>query len=191
MNWQRVQFLGGFTLIELIVVIGIIGILGTAGIFSYTASLDNANKSKALQDIHDIASAAETLSIHTGKYPNGCPIDEISDPENTDLNQPSAGLTQKPVVATIDADCFWTAQDIALWGGPYTKTISLDPWKRAYSFDPDYYGRSGVVGIGPGCTNQDTNGNYLFSDGAAIVSSGKDGIGYSCDDVAVYLYKSN
>ena len=191
MNWLKVRFHEGFTLIEVIVVMGIIGILSTAGIFSYTGSLDNANKSKALQDIHDIVRAVETLSIHTGKYSNGCPIDEMSDPENTDLNQPSAGLTQKPVVATIDADCFWTAQDIALWGGPYTKTISLDPWGRAYQFDPDYWGRSGIVGLGAGCTDQDASGNYLFSDGVAVVSSGKDGVEYTCDDVTVYLYKSN
>ncbi|MDP4011661.1 MAG: prepilin-type N-terminal cleavage/methylation domain-containing protein [Candidatus Roizmanbacteria bacterium] len=58
---------GGFTLIELIVVIGIIGILATIGMSSYANIQKKAKETKVASDLKEIKKAIESARITTGQ----------------------------------------------------------------------------------------------------------------------------
>lgn len=166
------QNAGGFTLIELLVVIAIIGLLSTLALISYSRARLAAKEAKAAADVDTLVAAIGLLSVDTDKWPNGCPVDSTANPE-IDLNDAQAGITQAPHVGDQGDGCFWSAEDIAKWRGPYAQT-TVDPWGHHYWFDPDYYPRQNCPGYG------------ATSVRAAVLSFGANGTGlnaYDCDDV--------
>ncbi len=129
----------GFTLIELLVVIGIIALLSTMTWAAVNAARGKARIARAQGDVKQLSTAIVLLSADTGKWPNGCPVENTADPE-ADLASQQAGITMAPVVgtqSTTPVNCSWTASDIAKWNGPYMKA-AIDPWGNPYYFDPDY-----------------------------------------------------
>ncbi|MDD5252003.1 MAG: prepilin-type N-terminal cleavage/methylation domain-containing protein [Patescibacteria group bacterium] len=128
----------GFTIVELLVAIAIIGVLAASSIYSTVRARALANETKAKGDLKALRDAVNLLVADVGKWPGGCPVDKVSNPE-IDLSIAQAGIKQSPVVGIVDSGsgCFWTAQDVANWKGPYAQ-YSLDPWGSAYYFDPDY-----------------------------------------------------
>jgi general secretion pathway protein G len=161
----------GYTLVELLVVIGIIALLSGLSVIAMGAAREKAKESKALAEVDTLTKAIDLLSADTGKWPSGCPIEAIANPE-VSLNTVAAGLTQRPIVANFDTGCFWSQADIDKWNGPYVKT-TIDPWGSPYWFDPDYYPHQGC-----GASGVATN--------VAVLSLGKNKAGvntYDCDDV--------
>jgi general secretion pathway protein G len=161
----------GFTLIELLVVMGIIGVLATMSAVAVSRARQLAKTTKAQADVDSLSKAIAMLAGDTGKWPNGCPIDEVSNPE-VNLNSAQAGITVTPAVGDQRYGCFWSATDIARWNGPYMKDI-VDPWGNAYLFDPDYQPRDACT---PGTVAKQ----------AAVVSFGPNEVGlnvYDCDDI--------
>ncbi|HUT96330.1 MAG TPA: prepilin-type N-terminal cleavage/methylation domain-containing protein [Candidatus Paceibacterota bacterium] len=165
----------GFTLIELLVVIAIIGLLATIVLVALSNARDKAKISRAQADLRQLRNAIEFLVDDTGKWPNGCPPESTANPEAY-LNGPQAGLVSRPSVGIIQLPCQWTVEEVAKWNGPYVKNSALiDPWGRPYVFDPDYF-------VWMFCPSKTPGATYV-----AIVSSGEDGIGYSCDDVFIKM----
>jgi prepilin-type N-terminal cleavage/methylation domain-containing protein len=124
-----------FTLIELMVVIAVIGILAGSLFPAYNQYIDRANKSRANTDLRNLQKAILQLAIDTWKWPLGCPINKVSDPE-ANLSTTWAWLLARPIDFTPNGPCQWTSDDN--WGGPYINSSVLDPWKSSYYFDTDY-----------------------------------------------------
>ena len=58
----------GFTLVELLVVIAILAILATVSVVGYTTYINNANESKAIQELTQIRDYAMAYDLtHTGE----------------------------------------------------------------------------------------------------------------------------
>jgi len=166
----------GFTLIELLVVIGIIGVLATIGIVSMVRARAAAKDSKARGDLYQIRSAVALLQADTGKWPNGCKPESTANPEVV-VDGAQAGLMVRPNVGDQGSGCFWTAQDVANWKGPYV-TVGNDPWGQRYYFDPDYV------------PYQNCPSKTAGQEAVVVVSFGPNKVGlnaYDCDDVFLRL----
>lgn len=128
LNPQR-RFMGGFTLLELLVVMVIIGLLAAYVGPRYFAQLGKSEQSAAKAQIEALAKALDTYRLDTGDYPS------------TDLGLNA--LVVKP-------------GDQTKWQGPYLqKAVPHDPWGRAYiyrapgsniDFDLLSYGKDGQAG---------------------------------------------
>ncbi|MCU0679565.1 MAG: prepilin-type N-terminal cleavage/methylation domain-containing protein [Planctomycetes bacterium] len=172
----------GFTLIELLVVIAIIGVLATLAIVSVNYARARAKTAKAQQEINEIFTAMEMLSIDANLWPGQQPINTVGSGANNEI----CAVAQGCVYGLSDARAGLTATDgnYPNWSGPYIYSISLDSWNNEYFFDTDYSvdvdGQPCGCG-GGGCVN------------AAVVGSfGPDGIGnnqYNCDDIIKILVK--
>jgi len=166
----------GFTLIELLVVIGIIAILSTLGIVSFVRARAASKEAKAREDLYQIRNAIALLQADTGKWVNGCPAEATANPEVV-LSNAQAGLIQRPNVGDQGSGCFWTAQDVASWKGPYVQ-FSNDPWGQPYWFDPDY-------NINENCPSKPNGPTTVV-----VESFGPNGVGvnsYDCDDIYLRL----
>lgn len=126
----------GFTVLELLIVIAIIGILTSVIMASVNNTKTKAENVKATLEIKNLRNAITMLENDTSKWPNGCPIDQVSNPE-VNLNDANAGLLSVPTIFSSGA-CSWNAGDISKWKGPYT-TYATDQWNTSYVFDPDYH----------------------------------------------------
>lgn len=161
----------GFTIVELLIAIVIIGILAALIMNTFASAQDRARIAQAEDTVSKIERGVKALAIDTNKWPNGCPVGIVSNPE-ANIEDQAAGLTQIPAIGVVEAPCEWTAADISSWAGPYwSESTLLDPWGGSYQFDPDYTPWSAC---GSATTLPDT---------AAVVSYGEDGAWYTCDDI--------
>lgn len=166
----------GFTIIEILVSIGIIAVLGTMATFSSLRARVAARESRAKEDLATLRNAIALLAQDTGKWPNGCPVERVSNPE-VNLSGAQAGMVAAPAVGDQGDGCFWTADDVARWNGPYVQ-FGEDPWEGPYYFDPDYQPWAN-------CASKTT-----LSERPAIVTFGPNGVGlnaYDCDDIYLDL----
>jgi len=173
------KYRNGFTLIELLITITIIGLLTSVILGSLTSARDKAREGKTNTELRSLRSAVALLVSDTGKWPNGCPVGAVSNPE-VELDTAQAGIKQQPTVQDNGDGCEWIASDISNWDGPYMET-PVDPWGNSYWFDPDYRPGDNV----DEATNCD-GGTATIDDISVIVSFGPDGIGdnkYNCDDI--------
>ncbi|MBN1585474.1 prepilin-type N-terminal cleavage/methylation domain-containing protein [Candidatus Uhrbacteria bacterium] len=162
----------GFTVIEILVVIGIIGLLAVMAMVGFARARDAAMEAKARADLDAIRSGIGILVQDTGKWPNGCPAEEVANPE-IQLSAAQAGLKSPPTVGNQGGGCFWTADEVGKWNGPYAG-FGSDPWGQEYHFDPDYQPYAN-------CGSQTAR-----TERPAIVSFGPNGTGlngYDCDDI--------
>ena len=161
----------GFTLIELLVVVAIIGLLSTMAVIAMYSARERARETQAMSDADSITKAMMLMADDTGKWPNGCPVEELST-SVANINLSGAGLTERPEVGNYGGKCAWTDADLAKWNGPYVNDV-IDPWGHAYWFDADYYPRKN-------CGAPDAASE------AVILSFGPNGTGvgaYDCDDI--------
>ena len=98
----------GFTLIEIMVVVVIIGILAALVLPNVMGRVDQANITKAKQDIRTYGSALDMYRLDNFKYPT--------------TDQGLQALVQQP-------------SDARNWRGPYTKGgLRKDPWGNDYHY---------------------------------------------------------
>lgn len=122
--------IGGFTLLELLVVMAIIGLLAAYVGPKYFSQLGKSEQNVAKAQVEAFAKALDTFRLDTGRYPTtaeGLPAL---------LNRPG---------------------NVRSWNGPYlAKEVPLDPWGKAYiyknpgsrgrDFDVISYGSDGQPG---------------------------------------------
>lgn len=165
----------GFTLIELLIVIAIIGILSSVVLAAVRDARQGAMVAHANASLKQAKTAISMLLNDTGKWPNGCDPEAISNPEVA-LNNAQSGILTQPVAGVID-DCEWTASEVANWNGPYMK-IDSDRWGNSFYFDPDYIPYNSCATTA------------ALAERAAILSFGPNGAGvnaYDCDDIFIDL----
>ncbi len=166
----------GFTLIEVLVVIAIIGILAGIAVTSLTIARQRSRLTRAQADLYTLRNAIALLESDTHKWPNGCPSEEVANPE-VDLSTTQAGLIPSPVVGDQGSGCEWIQADLDAWKGPYVDRV-VDPWGNAYYFDPDFRAYEN-------CGSQTAHPNA-----PAVLSFGPNGVGlnaYDCDDIFLEL----
>lgn len=171
----------GFTATELLIVIGIIGILAAIVLGQFRDARDAAQVAKAKQEVRSIEKAISLLREDTGKWPLGCPPDQVVSGSGNEiaLDDRQAGVMhdQPPQVSAAGpAACEWTAEDVSNWDGPYVAQTK-DPWGNPYWFDHDYipYENGGA-----GCSKPQE------AEAAVVVSPGPNGSDvndYDCDDI--------
>lgn len=177
----------GFTLVELLVVISTIGLLSSV-VFSVLGSArTKAKTAKVQEDLHQLRLGIGLLEDDTGKWPNGCPPGQESNPEVA-LNTGQAGISISPTVQDNGGGCAWTASDVAKWKGPYAPT-AVDPWGRPYWFDADYEANL-TTGLREDC-NETTNtfsSNYHMGlpKVQVVFSLGEQTSGWNAPSVRVY-----
>lgn len=168
-----------FTLIELLVVIAIIGLLATIVMISVGSVREKAMIAKSQADVVNLYKAIQMLELDTSKGPNGCPLDQTTNPEIS-LDSKQAGLIERPdvgVTPNSGGKCEWTQDAINHWNGPYIAPHELyDHWGNKLWFDPDYW-----TLYYKGC----------LYDGVAIGSNGPDKVSYTCDDIVKMFHACN
>jgi len=170
------QKITGFTVIELLIVIAILGVLSSIVLPAINSAREEGDTAKAKSDLRNIRSAIALLASDTGKWPNGCPIAEITNPE-IDLNDASSGLALQPTVENNGNGCEWVSSDVSAWDGPYIKNL-IDPWGNPYYFDPDFRPYDNCSSIPDEPEN------------VSVISFGPNGgtlNGYDCDDIFLEL----
>ena len=176
---KKNNFIEGFTLIELLIVIAIIGILASIVIATVNSARTKAEEAKATLEMKNLKVGLTMLENDTNKWPNGCPIDAVSNPE-VNLIDANAGILKTPTIFSSGA-CAWTAYDISRWRGPYSNS-ALDGWGNSYVFDPDYHVCVNNIDVAyPVLVSYGENGvqNYPTSDptiGAACTLTSSDDI---------------
>jgi len=171
MSKHKRKCIGGFTLVELLVVIVVIGLLSTIVLNTVSGSRHRARVARTESELGIINRAILTMVVDLSKWPNGCPVHVQSDPEVA-VQLSSAGLTSLPPLGVVDTGCEWTSYDLNNWKGPYLADDEIiDAWENNYIFDPDYY------------PYQNCGSETTLAATSAIVSYGPDGNEYSCDDV--------
>jgi prepilin-type N-terminal cleavage/methylation domain-containing protein len=136
----------GFSMMELVVVLAVIAILATLITPIITSYVDKAKINKANSDVRNIATAliqfnsdTKTFPIFTSptQYPNGTTFDVVA----SDGLDPSLGTGISGWITTNTGSLRTMLNENSLllatvggnaWNGPYTGTISEDPWGTKY-----------------------------------------------------------
>jgi len=100
--------LGGFTLIEIMVVVAVIGILAAAIIPQFMTTKYEARVGAAKGDIAVLEAALEQFNIHMDRYPT----------------------SDEGLKVLIDAP----AGEEKKWRAPYIKQLRNDPWGNPYQY---------------------------------------------------------
>jgi prepilin-type N-terminal cleavage/methylation domain-containing protein len=172
--WEKQRDIRGFTLIELLVAIAIIGVLASVVLSSLSDTRLEAKNVAALQQLRNITIGIQRMLNDTGKMPNGCRPNGVSNPE-VGLSTNQAGLVERPIARDNGWNCEWTVGEVSRWNGPYVDIVPLDQFGRSYMYDPDYFPFRNCA--------SETELPVI----QAIVSRGADFVWYSCDDVYVQL----
>jgi prepilin-type N-terminal cleavage/methylation domain-containing protein len=176
---KQIKSQAGMSILEILVVIAIIGIISGVVLVNMAGARQKSRIAKSEADLKLLRDAVALLESDTGKWPNGCPIEETSNPD-VDLDAPAAGIREQPIVGLIDGLCEWTDETVAAWKGPYSDH-TRDVWGRSYRFAPDYatncdgstvvyrpvlqsLGEDGVqtYPVDASCNPQDTDDVYLI-----------------------------
>ena len=123
MNASRI---GGFTLIEIMVVVVILGVLGALIIPNIIGRPDEARVTAARSDIHQIGNALELYRLDNGQYPS-------SDQGLDALVEEPAGY---PEARNWSPDGYLKRLPVDPWGEPYLY-FSEDRSIEVYSFGVD------------------------------------------------------
>lgn len=100
--------IGGFTLIEIMVVVVILGILAATIIPQFMGTTSDAKISAAKSNIAELESALERFQIHMDRHPT----------------------TEEGLKALVEAP----SGDDKKWRGPYVKMVRPDPWNNPYQY---------------------------------------------------------
>jgi general secretion pathway protein G len=123
---RRRRGVGGFTLVELLLVLVILGILAAIVIPKFSGRTEQAQLTAAHTQISTFSTALNAFEIDTGSYPRG-----------------QDGLRQLVVQPA----------DVSGWRGPYLMSdIPLDPWGHPYLYEyPGRINTSGfdIISMGP------------------------------------------
>ena len=123
---SRKAAVGGFTLIEVMVVVIILGILAAIVVPRLTGRTEEAKKVKAEVDIKNIEAALELFNLDNGFYPS--------------TEQGLEALIEKPLTGLIPEN--WNE-------GGYLKKTPLDPWRRPYQYlSPGEHGEYDLFSMG-------------------------------------------
>lgn len=134
---------GGFTLIEIMVVVVILGILAALVVPKIMSRPDEARIIAAKQDIASISQALKLYRLDNGRYPT--------------TEQGIAALVTKPTTEPIPNN--WKA-------GGYLERLPKDPWGHPYQYlNPGVRGEVDIFSFGadgqPGGTGNDADiGNW-------------------------------
>ena len=123
MNASRI---GGFTLIEIMVVVVILGVLGALSIPNIIGRPDEARVTAARSDIQQIGNALELYRLDNGQYPS-------SDQGLDALVEEPAGY---PEARNWSPDGYLKRLPVDPWGEPYLY-FSEDRSIEVYSFGVD------------------------------------------------------
>lgn len=140
-SWNRTKRgIGGFTLMELLVVLAILGLLMSLVGPQVLNQLGGAKTKTAAIQIRDLESALEIYKVDVGRFPS--------------TEQGLKALVNKPA-------------GVAGWNGPYLKSeVPLDPWDREYIYKyPGDRGEVDIISYGqngsPGGEGEDSDiGNW-------------------------------
>lgn len=163
-------------LTELLIVIAVIALLASIAMVAVVSARAKAKDAKARADVSALRSGIFMLAADADKWPNGCPIEEVANPE-IQLTGAQAGIIQQPSVGDQGDGCVWIQEDVDEWNGPYA-SVGNDPWGNPYYFDPDYTPYKN-------CASETT-----LQEQPIVVSFGPNGEGlndYDCDDIFLNL----
>jgi general secretion pathway protein G len=102
--------MGGFTLIEIMVVVIIIGLLASVVVLNILPNVDKAKVTKAKEDIQSLELGLKEFYLDNSKYPTN--------------EQGLAALVTQPTDPTIKN---WKV-------GGYVERVSKDPWGNEYQY---------------------------------------------------------
>ena len=105
---NRRQLMGGFTLIEIMLVLAIIALLAGTAIYKLGGVMKTGEKARVKSDLGTIQTALLNYKISAGSYPT--------------TEQGLSALITKPA-------------DVRAWEGPYFKGGTItDPWNQEYGY---------------------------------------------------------
>lgn len=116
----------GFSLVEAMIAVAVIALLLAMAVPSYNSARNKSRIERATAELEMLAGAIRQLSWDTGRWPNRAMITSPGSTEVWDVRATTSGLLT------------YHATYGSAWKGPYLRSINLDPWGKAYFFDPDY-----------------------------------------------------
>ncbi len=182
----------GFTLIEMLIVIGIIAILMAASMAAYSKMTKTADKAKAQELVHNVATALSSMYQREGFWPKGMEEQGVLDAQNA---LPLARGNYFPLNYNREQDRLIGLDRLGIldpWGAAVVKrkgaSASLGDVYRGTDFD--HIVHYAVDMDGDGIVEADVGGESVKVRASAIVwCAGKDGkleaysIGARKDDV--------
>jgi general secretion pathway protein G len=121
----------GFSLIELVIVIAVIAILAALLAPTILGQAERARLSRAHSDVAELGKVVARIRTDTGSSSAQCLTSIYQHPLATG-NAPAdcGGGTHAPNCSTV-------SPGYVCWGGPYTVSVTNDPWNNAYTASED------------------------------------------------------